>query len=256
MDADSLSKLGFYFGTSGAHAGRSLMLADLDILIRHAPAVSLNEWFSSAILNENLLAKTSFNNRIVANKRMRQLYGLDARICLYRNFRNLYLAEPSSQPAICTLMAMARDGLFRKSVDVILRTQTGLPIASKDFREALDSASAGRMSEETMKHACNNVFNSWTQAGFLSTDSPRVRTKSQVGWGAVAFALFLGWLEGERGRLLFDTQWAKVLDRDFDELLRLATLASRQGHIELLNAGGVIEVRFPGYLTTEEQQLP
>lgn len=256
MTPSSLVKLGLYFGTSGAHAGRSLMLDDLDVLIKHAPEGANNAWFSNAILNENLLAKSSVNNRDHANRRMRQLYALDSGTCLYRVFRGLYTADESSHALLAVLMAMARDALFRKSADIVLPAPLGASFNSESFRQALDLVAAGRMGEETLKHACSNVFNSWNQAGFLSSEKPRRRVSAPVGWAAVAFALFLGWLEGDRGRLLFETCWAKVLDRDTDELLRLAATASRQGHLELLNAGGVIEVRFPGYLTNEELQLP
>jgi hypothetical protein len=256
MNAASLAKLGFYFGASGAHAGRSLMLDDLEVLIEHAPEGANNAWFSNAILEENLLAKSSVNNRDHANRRMRQMYGLDSGICLYRAFRTLYLADKASRPMLAVLMAMARDALFRKSAETVLAAPVLTPFSWEAFSQALDAASAGRMGEKTLQHACGNVFNSWNQAGFLSSEKPRRRVKPSVSWAAVVLALFLGWLEGDRGRLLFETRWAKVLDRDTEELLRLAATASRQGHLELLNAGGVIEVRFPGYLTKEELQLP
>lgn len=256
MTPASLVKLGFYFGSSGAHAGRSLMLNDLDVLIEHAPAEATNAWFSNAILTENLLAKSSVNNRDHANRRMRQLYALDSGTCLYRVFRGLYLADKQSRSTLAVLMAMTRDALFRKSAEIVLAAPLGTSFNAESFRQALDLVAAGRMGEKTLQHACGNVFNSWNQAGFLSSEKPRRRIQAPVSWAAVAFALFLGWLEGDRGRLLFETRWANVLDRDVEELLRLAATASRQGHLELLNAGGVIEVRFPCYLTNEEMQLP
>jgi hypothetical protein len=256
MTPASLTTIGFYQGASGAHAGRALMLEDLEVLMNHAPEGASGAWFSNAILKENLLAKSSINNRDHANRRLRQMYALDSKVCLYRNFRSLFLADSASRPLLAALLAMARDALFRKSADVVLATPISAPLDSTSFRTALDAIAAGRMGDETLQHACRNVFNSWTQAGFLSAGPPRLRVKAPVGWAAVAFALFLGWLEGDRGQLLFGTRWTRVLDRDTAELLRLATTASRQGHLELLNAGGVIEVRFPGYLTNEEMQLP
>ena len=255
MTEASLSQLGFYFGVSGAHAGRTLMLSDLDVLLEHSPEGANTKWFSNAILKDNLLAKSSVNNRDPVSRGMRQLYALDPNICLYRVFRTLYLADTASRPMLAVLMAMARDALFRKSAEVILAATPALVINTDSFLVALDSVSAGRMGAATLRLACGNVFNSWRQAGFLTNTHLRTRVKPPVGWAAMAFALFLGWLEGDRGRLLFDTIWAKMFDRDIAELLTLATTASRQGHIEFLNAGGVIEVRFPGYLTTEELRL-
>ena len=60
----------------------------------------------------------------------------------------------------------------------------------------------------------------------------------------MAYALLLGHLEGVRGRALFDTLWARVLDQPQSHLVDLAAAASQQGMLELRQAGGVIEVGF------------
>jgi hypothetical protein len=255
MNQAVLEKLGFYFGASGAHAGRALMLDDLAVLLEHAPADAQNAWFSHAILEDNLLAKATVNNRDHANRRMRQLYGLDSRICLYRNFRRLYFSEKASLPMLAVLIAMARDALFRKSAEVIRECAVGSPVDAPVFAKSLDAVAGGRMGKETLRHACGNVLNSWGQAGYLSDGKPRQRQRPEVGAAACAYALFLGWLQGVRGRLLFETEWAKTLDRSADDLIALATAAARRGMLEMLHAGGVIEVRFPGYLTDHELSL-
>lgn len=255
MNPATLKQLGFYFGASGAHAGRALMLDDLRVLLEHAPADAVNDWYSRAILQDNLLAKATVNNRDHANRRMRQLYALDARVCLFRNFRRLWLADKRSQAVLAVLLAMARDNLFRKSADVIRRAHPGAPVTAESFKAALDAGSAGRMGSETLRLACGNVIHSWTQAGYLTADKQRLRTRPTVGPGACAYALFVGWLQGVRGKLLFSTEWAQMLDRPFEELIELATSASRLGYMALLNAGGVVEARFPGYLTEQEARL-
>ena len=256
MNDTSLEKLGFYYGTSGAHAGRALMLEDIALLLDHAPADAHNPWFSNAILKENLLAKRTMNNRDHANRRLRQLYGLDSRVCLYRAFRQLYLADKASLPQLAVLIAMARDALFRKSAEHIRGLAIGMRVAAEDFRPGLDVVSGGRMSKDTMRLASGNVFTSWIQAGYVSNNDERQRVRADVGVAACAFALFLGWLQGVRGRLLFETEWAKTLDRSVEDLIPLAEAANRRGMLEMLHAGGVIELRFPGYLTEEEQSLP
>jgi len=91
------------------------MLSDLAILLEHAPHDAANDWFSTAIKKDNLLAKSSVSNRFCTNRQMRQLYALDSRICLYRVFRDLYLADKASRQLLAVLLAMARDTLFRKS---------------------------------------------------------------------------------------------------------------------------------------------
>ena len=102
--------------------------------------------------------------------------------------------------------------------------------------------------------AADNVFMSWHTAGYITAVPSRARLRpAGAGPGAAAFALFLGWLEGARGENLFRTRWAAVLDRSLPERVDLATAAAKRGMLDFLNAGGVMEIRFPGYLTTEEQ---
>ena len=54
---------------------------------------------------------------------------------------------------------------------------------------------------------------------------------------------------------MFDTPWLKLLDRPKEELLRLTEGASRSGILRLMVSGGVVELRFPGWLTIEEEAL-
>ena len=47
----------------------------------------------------------------------------------------------------------------------------------------------------------------------------------------------------------------KLLPSSPDELEGLANSASHRGQIVFMSAGGVKEVRFPGYLTPEEEHI-
>lgn len=256
MTRESLFRLGFYFGNSGAHAGRSLMLDDLATLLDHLPATAPNSDYTAAIMGANVLGKATVNNRDHAARRMRQLYGLDFANCLFRNFRRLWDLDPVSRPILALLLAVARDAILRSTVNIIAKSSFGETLSQDALKAEIDRFGCGRFSEEALKHAAANVARSWTQAGYLTGKKEKTRTRPVVGEAACAFGLFLGWLEGTRGQLLFRTSYAQLLDRPFHDLLALATGASRQGMLELLNAGGVTEVRFPGYLTEEEMRLP
>jgi len=256
MTPETLSKLGFYFGSSGAHAGRSLMLDDLVTLLDHVPAMASNKAYTTAIMDANVLAKATVNNRDHAARRMRQLYGLDAGNCLFRNFRRLWDWDLASRPVLALLLAVARDALLRSTENLITRSAPGQVLSRDAFKGELDRFGCGRFSEEVLKHAAANVARTWTEAGYLKGEKEKVRIRPALGTAACAFALFLGWLEGAQGQLLFRTRYAQLLDRPIEELISLATDASRQGMLELLNAGGVVEIRFPGFLTEEEARLP
>ncbi len=256
MTPQSRGKLGFYLGNSGAHAGRSLMLADLQLLLEQVPETADAPRYAAAVLQDNVLGKATVNNRDHALRRLRQLYGLDTRLALFRAFRRLWSIDPASRPLLSALMGMARDFLFRACFPVVRDLSIGKTLDRGPVVACLDEACTGRLSPHLLRVASGHVLSSWTQAGYLSDNKTRTRQRPQAGIGACAFALFLGWLEGERGALLLKSFWAQALDLDPETLLNVATQASRAGLLELLNAGSVVELRFPGYLTDEELQLP
>ena len=67
--------------------------------------------------------------------------------------------------------------------------------------------------------------------------------------------LFLGYLSGRTGQRLFSSTWTSLLGDSPEELEVLATIASHRGLLVFMNAGGVKEIRFPGYLTPEEERI-
>ena len=66
--------------------------------------------------------------------------------------------------------------------------------------------------------------------------------------------LFLGYLMGRTGQRLFASEWTSLLRETLEEMEALANSASNRGLLVFMNAGGVKEVRFPGYLTPEEER--
>ena len=58
---------------------------------------------------------------------------------------------------------------------------------------------------------------------------------------------------GERGDALFETLWARLLDRPPHELREVATLAAQMGWLEYRSAGSVTEITF-GYLLRRQEE--
>jgi hypothetical protein len=82
----------------------------------------------------------------------------------------------------------------------------------------------------------------------------KIRAAVQPTPGAAALALLLGYMEGTRGELLFETKYTKLLDAAPERCMELAEQASRRGWIVCNRIGTVVEVRFPQLLTAEEQE--
>ena len=72
---------------------------------------------------------------------------------------------------------------------------------------------------------------------------------------SAAFALVLGYMLGQRGHALFDSLFARVLDRDENALTFLAMDAKRFGLLDIKSGGGMTVVSFDAILTDKEKRL-
>jgi hypothetical protein len=67
--------------------------------------------------------------------------------------------------------------------------------------------------------------------------------------------MLLGYMLGARGEGLFETLFARVLDRDANELTYLAMDAKRLGLLDIKTGGGLMIVSFDAILTEQEKRL-
>jgi hypothetical protein len=72
----------------------------------------------------------------------------------------------------------------------------------------------------------------------------RVRQRPVAGPASTAFALLLAYLCGARGTLLFDTDWANVLDTGQGGMDSLAFAASQREWIDYRRIGNVADIGF------------
>lgn len=64
---------------------------------------------------------------------------------------------------------------------------------------------------------------------------------------------FLAYLNGYDNQAILTSPWAKITGRRMDELEACLESAAHRGWIEFLKAGGVKEIRFPGYLSPSQE---
>ena len=249
-----LARLGFRFGESGTHAARTLMLEDVATLFSHvAPDADRTE-VTSEIVERNRLGKPTRKTRELSVRHLSTLYGLSPKFAVYRAFRHLWSVDESARPLLSLMIALARDPLLRRTQDVILTKPIGDVVTREELERSLDSQYQGRLSATSLRSIAQNINSSWTQAGFLSGRVRKTRTTPVVAPANVVLALFLGYLEGLSGQRLFSSSWISRLGISPDETEMLTTTASHIDLLVFLSAGGIKEVRFPGYLTVEEEQ--
>jgi hypothetical protein len=86
-DLQRLAKIGFRFGDKGTHTSRTIMLEELGSVFKACPPDAKKNTYVEAILDHNCLAKRTVATRKLSLQRLRELYGLDPDILLFRVLR-------------------------------------------------------------------------------------------------------------------------------------------------------------------------
>ena len=252
---EALQALGFRFGINGTHAARTMMLDDLRLLLAHVPSGATRADYASAIVEGNALAKPTRKARELSLRHLSALYALDPSNTIFRALRRLWPSNEDAQPLLALAVALARDPLLRRTRSLVLTRPQGSPIAREEAEAWLSEEYADRFSPASLKSFAQNVLGTWTAAGLLRGKVKKTRAIATHTPEAAAMLLFLGYLEGRTGQRLFSSDWMELVGGSLDELEALANSASHRGLLVFLNAGGVKEVRFPGFLTPEEERI-
>lgn len=252
---DNLGRFGFRFGRGGAHLARSMMLDDLRRLFEQVPdAKAGRDDLARAILDDNCLGKRSARTRSLTLRHLTNLYALDPAVPIFRALRYFWQRDLEGQALLACLVAYARDAVLRLSAPFILRMPPGKPLVRQELEQYLDGQDSGRFSQATLQSTAQNVATTWTHAGHLRGVVKKTRAAASPTPGGAALALLMGYVEGARGELLFETEYTKLLDCPPERCIELAEQASRRGWIVCNRIGAVIEVLFPNLLTAEEQE--
>ncbi len=248
--------------SGGANTSHTIVIGALADLLRSVPSDAGPSAYESAVIEANVLGKSTEGARRRTFRYLRELYLLRPDSILFRALRDLWDLDERARPLLAGLCALARDAVFRASGDAILNSSPGEVLKSSDLAAAVGEHFPVSYSAATLAKIGRNTFSSWEQTGHLepSTRSSKTRTCAECRPADVAYALLLGHVEGVRGEVLFTTMWAQILDQPRSRLLQLAASAAQQGMVELRHAGGVIEVGFRELLrpiprTVQEQLL-
>lgn len=250
-----LTRLGYRFGINGPHAARTMMLDDLRPLMSHTSPEASRADYAAAVIDGNALGKPTRKARELALRHLGTLYALDPANPLFRALRRLWPLNEAAQPLLALCTALARDPLLRSTQPFILAQAAGAPVHRQDIESVLAKVYPERFSPASLKSFAQNVAGSWTAAGLLAGKVRKTRASVSPRPESIALLLFLGYLEGRTGQRLFSSEWMNLVHGSPDELETIANSASHRGLLVFMNAGGVKEVRFPGYLTPEEERI-
>lgn len=241
---ESALAAGFSNNPIGTHSGKTMMLAELRLLLAAVPGPAEFREYQRAAVEENALAKSTAANRSNTLKYLKQLYGLRPSLPVFAAMRELWSVRVSDQPLLAFLCANARDVLLRTTAEAVLGSSPGSPVAATDLTATIAQAFPGRYSSATLRNLGQNIASSWTQAGLLSGARDKRRASPRADVAAVVYALYLGHLEGIAGPSLFTTRWARILDKSGADLTAIADSAARSGWLEYRSSGGMTEITF------------
>lgn len=235
---------GFIHDSSGVHTGKTMMLAEIRLLLAACPPTATVEEYRAAAVAENALLKNTATTRRETFKRLRQLYALDSTLPVFRAVRRLWDADAASRPVLALLCAAARDPLLRATIAVVLDTPVGGLVTWQQLAGAVEAAYPGRYGQETLDSVGQHAASTWQQAGHLEGKRRKVRARATAGPAATAYAFFLGYLCGDRGTNLFTTLWARLLDAPPGALDAQAFAASQRGWLDYRRIGDIADIGF------------
>ena len=242
------TQYGFVNSGFGAHMGRTMMLQELRSLLAYCPADATEQTYKTAIIEDNVLLKTTQDARLRSYKWLKQLYALDPNVIIFRVLRDLWGQNQEAQPLLALLCAIARDATLRATVDLIISAKKNETLTAPQLQKAIDEAYPGQLAASTLASAGRNTLSSWDQAGFLQGAKEKTRQVVHPIPLVTAYALFLAYLNGERGDGLFLSAWCRLLDQPAHVLRAQAEQASQQGWLEYRFTGQVTEITFRHFL--------
>ena len=250
-----INPLGFSKASSGGHLARSMMFLEMRTLVRALPLTATKNDFTKAIVEENVLEKTTLSSRKKSLRHLVELYGMDPSKALFRVLWDLSHADFDSLPQLCLVCAYARDPQLRHSFELVRTLRLGEVLERTAMEQQLENGFPGRFSPAMKKSMAQNVNTTWTFGGHLAGKAKKARILPEPRPISAAYAMFVGYLTGLRGERLLDSAFAYLVASNRSQLQTALSLASAKGLLSLKQAADIVEFDFASLLTPAEQEL-
>ena len=218
------------------------MLNELTALFEAVPPRAGQADYTTAIVDDNALGKQTSANRRLTGQRLRELYGLDSRLPLFRVLRKLWALDELGRPMLAMLCGLARDPMLRSTAAHVLNLPIGTELVRASFLDAIRDDVGDRLNDSIADKVARNAASSWSQSGHLQGHVRKVRHQVTPTVGPVAMALWMGSLEGLAGEQLLRCRWTRVLDRSQGGLVEIVLQAKQVGLLFARIGGGVVDI--------------
>lgn len=228
------------------------MLEDLELLLSAVPNASAIIEYKSAIEDTNCLGKRTQVTRKYSAEYLIQLYILNPEVAVFRTLLYFWQRDTEARPLLALLCSASRDYLLRNSIKVVFDIPESAVLSRETMEEYIDAMEKGRFSKATLRSIAQNIDSSWTKSGHLQGRTKKIRSRANATPAAVAYALYLSYLQGARGTELFETDYLKMMDCSRERAMELAEVASMRGWMVFKRIGNVVEALFPNLINEEE----
>jgi hypothetical protein len=225
-----------------------MMLEELSLLFDSTTPSTDYDQYYGAIINENVLLKSTGSAREKSVTYLRQLYGLRTDNLLFRTLRELWYHTSQTRPLLAVLCTLARDSLLRVTALTIIESSAGTVLSDQDFSKAVAIEFGDRLNPKSLASIGRNIASTWTQSGHIHGHLQKVRQRVKPDSVSTAYAFFLAYLTGMRGDRLFENDWVRLLDVPQHVLQDLAQQAAKQGWMEYRSSGSITEISFRYFL--------
>ena len=222
-----------------------MMLQELGAVLASVPQYSGAADYRDAILQQNVLGKTTESTRRESLRRLRELYALDEATPIFGLLRKLQAIDAASLPLLAIQVAWARDPLLRSTTPPIMDAADGERVETASLARAFEAAFPNQYSELSRNQTARHAASSWTQSGHLVGRTKKTRQRIKPTAVAVAMALFLGEIAGYHGAAVFFNPWCRLLDLNADRAKAMGFEAHRAGLLNLRAVSEVIDLTFP-----------
>ncbi len=250
--SERLERFGFTFNEGGAHLARSMMFEDLSELLTEGRIEYSRDDLVAAIEDQNVLGKRSVRSRKLTTRHLVSLYSLDSSLPIYHAMLYLWQRSPNSRPLLALLTAYVRDKVLRDCTPFVQMMQQDDLYRRETLEVFIDRLQPGRFSKSTLETTAQHVATSWTHAGLLVGRIKKTRQILHADPAAVTFALLLGFVRGDRGELMFESEYVKLLGCSTGQAMHLAEAAGARGWVNFKRIGSIVEVEFPRLLINNE----
>jgi hypothetical protein len=224
----------------GAHQSKTMMFEELDMLL--GTGLRSATELSRAVIEDNVLGKSTQNSRGLTYRHMVSLYGLNAQLALTKLLMGLWTKDPSGRRLNSLLVALARDPLLRDSAPAVLNSPIGSQLHRQQVETAFNTAHPDRMSEKMVRSLAQNCNASWTQSGHLEGRAKKIRRRVSPTPANAALAALIASSCGFGGPSILSSAWIQVLDLTPEQALDHLRRAEGLGLAKIRAAGDVTEI--------------